>query len=194
MERRSAWQFSPGAANPNALSPVSAQSNSRVNRRPTEECASMSLKSPFLDASVVSSLGGIPIGRPAMPNEVAELVTFLVSPRRLNHRHRVCHPRRNHSHCVIAVPECRLWPDPADFDRPENRQLIGVNLLEAIVVVGDPNSFEVRAAPRLDGSAKPRRRRGAIKAERLNLPLLLAGFGGPRSCCFPGGRPLGELN
>lgn len=31
--------------------------------------------------SVMNALGGIPIGRPAQPEEVAELIGFLVSPR-----------------------------------------------------------------------------------------------------------------
>ena len=29
----------------------------------------------------MNSFGGIPIGRPAKPNEVADLIAFLVSPR-----------------------------------------------------------------------------------------------------------------
>jgi NAD(P)-dependent dehydrogenase (short-subunit alcohol dehydrogenase family) len=31
--------------------------------------------------SVMNALGGIPYGRPAMPEDIAELVGFLVSPR-----------------------------------------------------------------------------------------------------------------
>jgi hypothetical protein len=42
-----------------------------------------------------------------------------------------------------------------------------------------------RRAPALDWRA--------IKAERLNLPLL-AGLGGPSGCCFPSGRSLGGPN
>jgi len=34
--------------------------------------------------SVMDALGGIPFGRPAQPEEVAELIGFLVSPRASN--------------------------------------------------------------------------------------------------------------
>jgi NAD(P)-dependent dehydrogenase (short-subunit alcohol dehydrogenase family) len=44
---------------------------------------------------VMDSLGGIPIGRPAKPKEVADLVAFLASPRAFHHRHRIRDRRGN---------------------------------------------------------------------------------------------------
>jgi hypothetical protein len=46
--------------------------------------------------ALMDSLGGIPIGRPARPSEVAEIIAFLASPRAcLHHGHRIHHRRRH---------------------------------------------------------------------------------------------------
>ena len=53
---------------------------------------------------IMDSLGGIPIGRPSKPEEVANLIAFLASDRAADHnRHRICHRRRHRSHRVSGA-------------------------------------------------------------------------------------------
>ena len=45
---------------------------------------------------IMKGLGGIPLGRPAKPQEVADLIAFLVSPRAASHHGHGIRDRRRH--------------------------------------------------------------------------------------------------
>ncbi len=63
-----------------AVSPgwIMTESSTRMMER-ISESSNMSMEEAT--QSVMEALGGIPVGRPAMPKEIAELIGFLVSPR-----------------------------------------------------------------------------------------------------------------